>query len=88
MTPSNSPSITFLILVSMLPLMGLTLRSGRLRIICTARLKLLLPTTESAGMELISNPSLVIRTSFTVSRFGMDAIIRFSSNCDGTSFRL
>ena len=37
---------------------------------------------------LYSNPSLVIRTSLIASRFGIHAIIKFSSNCDGTSFRL
>ena len=86
--PSNFPSSTFLIRVSILPLTGFTITSGRLRVTCTARLKLLLPITEPDGISSISNPSLVISTSFTASRFGIQEIIRFGSSCDGTSFRL
>ena len=72
----------------MLPLTGFTIRSGRLRIICTARRKLLLPITELDGMESMSNPFLVMSTSLTASRFGIEAIVKFGSNSEGTSFRL
>ena len=69
-------------------LSGFTIRSGLLRVTCTARLKLLLPITDAEGIESILNPSLVIKTSLIDSRFGIQEITKSSSICDGTSFKL
>ena len=55
---------------------------------CTALRSELVPITEPDFIESRVEPSGEINTSLTVSRLGMQASIKLSSNSEGTSFRL
>src|SRR5881628_2503361 len=87
-TASYSPLITFFTLVSTLPLIGLTLRSGLYLASCTARRRLLVPTTEPGASSLSFRPLSLTSTSFGLALFGMHATTSSSDRSDGTSFKL
>ena len=87
-TAPYSPLITFFTLVSTLPLIGLTSRSGLYLASCTARRRLLVPTTEPGASSLSFWPLSLTSTSFGLALFGMHATTSSSDRSDGTSFKL
>src|SRR6187200_1000749 len=78
----------FFTLLSTLPLIGITVTSGFFLFICTALLKLLVPTREFFGSCSSFILDFPINTSFGLSRFSIDAITKSPSSSVGISLIL
>ncbi len=72
----------------MLPLIGLTIRSGRFLVICAALLRLLVPITEPESIFSRDVPFEEMKTSLADSLLGTHAKTRFLASFDGMSFKL